>query len=323
VAVVSVAVPAVATDDGLVAACGSADQRTWLCATVHRVTGSRDAAEVADVLARPLRIGLVVLLAMAAVWLARRIVTRVVHKVSDSDRMDALRRRAGMAQLTVTERARRRQRADTVADVLRNVVAIAVWVIAVLVVIGELGIDLAPLLAGAGVITLVLGFGAQTVVRDYLAGLFIVLEDQYGVGDVIEVAEVTGTVELITLRATRFRDVEGVVWWVPNGEIKRVGNKSQQWSRALLDVTVAPDSDLVLVTEVIQRTADEMWGEERWRASLLDEPEVWGVEDVGGSGVVVRLVVKTLPHAQWQVARELRARLKRAFDDAGIAMAPS
>jgi small conductance mechanosensitive channel len=210
------------------------------------------------------------------------------------------------------------QRVDTLATVLRNVVSIAVWFVAALIIISDLGIDLAPLLASAGVATVVIGFGAQQVVRDYLAGLFMLLEDQFGVGDVIDMGEATGTVESVSLRVTRLRDIEGVVWWVPNGQVTRVGNKSQQWSRALLDIAVAPDTDTARATEVIQQTADDMWHDPKWSNRLLAEPEVWGVEDVAVAGVLIRLVVKTVPLAQWDVARELRARLKRAFDEAGI-----
>ena len=128
--------------------------------------------------------------------------------------------------MSEAERRRRGQRVDTLSAILANIVALVIWAIAGLVVIGELGIDLAPLLAGAGVITVVIGFGAQTVVRDYLAGLFMVLEDQYGVGDVIEIDDKIGTVEWMSLRVTQFRDAEGIVWWVPNGEIKKLGNRS-------------------------------------------------------------------------------------------------
>ena len=204
---------------------------------------------------------------------------------------------------------------------MSNVVSLTIWTITALVILGELGIDLGPLLAGAGVITVVIGFGAQTVVRDYLAGLFMVLEDQYGVGDVIDVDGTSGTVEWISLRVTRMRDVEGVVWWVPNGEIKKVGNKSQQWSRALLDIALAHNTDVDKATAVIKKTADEMWHDDEWKRKVLDEPEVWGIEDIGIGGIIVRLVVKTIPLEQWSVARELRARLKHAFEDAGIDMA--
>jgi small conductance mechanosensitive channel len=303
-----------------VAACGPKDEQAWLCSTVFRITGNQDAAEVADALAKPLRIAFVILVALLAIWVLRRVIRKSAQHMRDAERLEALRQRTGLNPLSETEKRRRTQRVDTIASVLRSITSVFVWVIAALVILSELGVDLAPLIAGAGVLTVVIGFGAQTVVRDYLAGLFMVLEDQYGVGDVIDVGEATGTVEWVSLRVTRMRDVEGVVWWVPNGEIKRVGNKSQQWSRALLDITVANDTDIDRATEVIKATADTMWHEDAWRHAVLDEPEVWGVEDIGIGGIVVRLVVKTLPLEQWAVARELRARLKLAFDEAGIAM---
>jgi small conductance mechanosensitive channel len=303
-----------------VAACGPANQQAWLCSTVYRITGNRDAAEVADALAKPLRIVFVVLLALVTIAILRRTIRHVGEKMRDTTRVDTLRERTGLTALTETERRRRGQRVDTVSSVLRNVTVLLVWTVAVFVILSELGVNLAPLIAGAGVLTVVIGFGAQTAVRDYLAGLFMVLEDQYGVGDVVDVGEATGTVEWVSLRVTRLRDVEGVVWWVPNGEIKRVGNKSQQWSRALLDVAVANDTDIKQATDVIKQTADAMWHDPQWSHAVLDEPEVWGVEDIGVGGIVVRLVVKTVPLEQWAVARELRVRLKHAFDDAGIAM---
>jgi moderate conductance mechanosensitive channel len=144
------------------------------------------------------------------------------------------------------------------------------------------------------------------------------MEDQVGVGDVVDLGLASGTVEDVSLRTTRLRDVEGVVWYVPNGAIPRVGNKSQQWSRALLDISVAPDTDISQATDVIQRTADDMWHDDDWRGRLLDHPEVWGVEDIGVGGILIRLVVKTVPNEQWDVSRELRARLKHAFDEVGI-----
>lgn len=308
----------VAAVDPQVRACGPKSREAWLCSTIYRITGSEDAAEVADTLAKPARIVFAVVLAWVATRLGRRLVRRVARRVREAPHASPFRGTAEQPAVTDLERQRRAQRVDTLASVLCNVVSVLVWATAGLVVLGELGLDLAPLIAGAGVATVVVGFGAQTVVRDFLAGLFMVLEDQFGVGDVIDVGEASGTVEWVSLRVTRLRDVEGVVWYVPNGEIKRVGNKSQQWSRALLDIVVAPDTEISRATEVIKRTADGMWHDERWRSSVLDEPEVWGVEDVGAGGISIRLVVKTVPLEQWKVARELRARIKAAFDAAGI-----
>jgi len=305
--------------DGQAAACGPRGDRAWLCTTVYRITGDRDAAQVADAVAKPLRILLVLLLALLVARVLRRLVSRAARRLRDQPRVSAFRD-ATTDPDVLDDLARRRhaQRVDTLASVLRNVVSVLVWVVATLVILSDLGVDLAPLLASAGVATVVIGFGAQQVVRDFLAGLFMLMEDQYGVGDVVDMGEATGTVEWVSLRVTRLRDVEGVVWWVPNGQITRVGNKSQQWSRALLDVAVAPDTDIDLATDVIKRTADEMWHDPAWSGRLLDEPEVWGVEDIGVGGILIRLVVKTVPLEQWNVSRELRARLKTAFDAAGV-----
>ena len=309
-----------ALDPQEVAACGPRASQAWLCRAVFRVSGSQDAAEVADALARPLRIVLILVLAWIAARVTRRFVAKVAGGMREQPRSSPFRDRGATPVPTDVEIRRRSQRVDTLASVLRNVATVAIWSIAGLLVLGEIGIDLAPLLAGAGVVGIVLGFGAQQVVRDFLAGLFMLLEDQYGVGDVIDMGEASGTVEWVSLRVTRLRDVEGVVWWVPNGQVTRIGNKSQQWSRALLDVAVAPDTDIPTATEVIQSTADAMWHDPAWRDRLLDQPEVWGVEDIGIGGILLRLVVKTVPLEQWNVARELRARIKAAFDVAGVSL---
>jgi small conductance mechanosensitive channel len=147
----------------------------------------------------------------------------------------------------------------------------------------------------------------------------MLIEDQYGVGDVIDIGDATGTVENVSLRSTTIRDVYGTVWHVPNGEIARVGNHSQLWSRALIDVEVAYDVDLRFAQGVIQRTADEFWDDPEWGGDeLMERPEVWGVQNLGASGIAIRLVVKTEPSMQWAVERELRLRLKEALDAAGI-----
>jgi small conductance mechanosensitive channel len=302
-------------------ACGSPGSRTWLCETVFRITGNAGAADVADAFARPARIALVLIVAFIATRVARHFVRHLAERLKAS---------ATPGTATPPPSGRRRaQRAETMANVLRSAVSIAIWTIAVITCLGELGIQLAPLIAGAGVAGVALGFGAQTVVRDFLAGTFMLLEDQFGVGDVIDVGVATGgsgppvagTVESVSLRVTRLRDVEGTVWYVPNGEIHRVGNKAQQWARAVLDLSVAPSTDLTAATDVITRVAHDLRADPDWTHRIPSEPEVWGVEELHGDRVVLRLVVRTLPLAQWDVARELRARLKRAFDEAGIDLA--
>jgi moderate conductance mechanosensitive channel len=307
--------------------CGLPGQRSWLCTTVFNLTDNSRAAEIADDFSKPMRIVVILVVTYLIVRVSRRLIKRTVEPLRNETtrrRITTFRQKTGLSLLDTNEipTARRMQRAETMASVLRSVVAIVIWSIAVLVVLSELGIDLAPLLAGAGVLGVALGFGAQSVVRDFLAGTFMLLEDQFGVGDVIDVGDANGTVEGLSLRTTRLRDVEGVVWHVPNGEIHRVANKSQQWSRAVLDVPVALDTNIPDAKRVIKETADEVWREAPWSTMILGEPEVWGVEELGVHGVVIRLVVKTRPLEQWGVARELRGRIKAAFDRAGIAVPP-
>jgi len=197
----------------------------------------------------------------------------------------------------------------TLGDVLGSLVKAVVWIVIVLLVLGEVGVDLAPLLAGAGIAGIAIGFGAQSLVKDFLSGFFILLEDQYGVGDVINLGDATGTVEDISLRITRLRSTDGTVWFVPNGEIKRVGNTSMEWSRALIDVQVAYDSDLAKVTNAIAEVARQFAEDPTWSAAVLEPPEVWGVQAMGPDGLTIRLVVKTAPRQQYAVARDLRGRI--------------
>ncbi|MDP7382847.1 MAG: mechanosensitive ion channel family protein, partial [Acidimicrobiales bacterium] len=157
------------------------------------------------------------------------------------------------------------------------------------------------------------------VVKDFLSGLFMLIEDQYGVGDVIDIGPATGTVEVVSLRSTTLRDVHGTVWHIPNGEISRVGNYSQLWSRAVIDVEVAYDVDLRYAQGIIQRVADGLWEDPEWGGDeLMERPEVWGIQNLGASGIAIRLAVKTEPSMQWSVEREIRLRVKEALDEAGI-----
>ena len=204
------------------------------------------------------------------------------------------------------------------AALFRSVLSATVWTIAGLMALSELGLNLGPLIAGAGIVGVAVGFGAQNLVRDFLSGIFMLMEDQYGVGDVIDAGSATGTVESVGLRTTRLRDVNGTVWHLPNGHIERVGNKSQVWSRAVLDVDVSYQTDIAHATDVITRTAQTMCEDQEFSEAILSAPEVWGVENLGMDSVTIRLVLKTAPHDQLKVTRELRARIKVAFDAAGI-----
>ena len=317
-------------------ACGPPAQESVLCKWTWTVTRNETAASVAQDLSRPLWAAVILLGAWLLTRVVRKVTKRVVRQLATDrtgERIDKVRQRTGLALLdsTSAEMAspRRAQRAETIGVVLRSIASVAIWLVAIVWALDALGVSVGPLLAGAGIVGVGLAFGAQSMVRDFLAGMFIVIEDQYGVGDVIDVGSAlggtgtTGTVESITLRSTRLRDLEGVVWHVPNGEIRRVGNKSQQWAKVVLDIAVARETDLDAASTVIEQTAHDMWQSEEWRTIILDDPEVLGVEALGALDVKIRLVVKTVPLEQWRVARELRARIKVALEAAGIDAPPA
>jgi small conductance mechanosensitive channel len=285
-------------------------------------------AAVAEwLVAKPLTIIGIVLLAFVVSRIARAVIKRVMLRVlqpKTADRAKRLRAKAPNVLLRSGEwDLRAEARIQTLTIVFRSIASLVVWFIAVVWILDVLGVALGPLIAGAGIAGVALGFGAQNVVRDFLAGFFLLVEDQFGVGDIVDLSpEVAGTVEKITLRATRVRDVNGTVWHIPNGQIMRAGNKSQEWARALIDLEVAPDSDLALVQRVIGETAAETASDPAWSHEILEAPEVWGVEALTPGAITIRLVVKTRPAAQFAVMRELRLRLKRALDEAGIEMPP-
>jgi small conductance mechanosensitive channel len=306
------------TDPGLVSACGPKGQQSWLCSTVYRVTGDSHAADVADALAKPIRVIVILVAAWILVRLAHVFINRFVKHLSGGVERLAALPRVSLVDTGPIPQARRIQRANTIGAVLRSVAALVIWSVAILTALDALGINLAPLIAGAGIVGIALAFGAQSLVRDFLSGIFVLLEDQYGVGDVIDTGVATGTVEGVSLRTTRLRDVEGVVWHVPNGTITRVGNQSQQWARALVDVEVAYDADVAVATAVIEQAADDLWHEPDFADVVLAEPSVLGVQSLGPGRVVIRVVVRTRPQEQWRVARELRLRIKAALDAAGI-----
>ncbi len=312
------------------AACGP--DPTFICREVLERTHSTWLAELADVFfAKPLSIALVVLVAFVASWVVRRAIGRFVGAmVGEENTSRRLKRRLRGSRvgavipnavlITGAVSLRSAARAETLGAVLRSVASFVIWGLALITILGELGISLGPLIAGAGLAGVAIGFGAQSLVKDFLAGIFILVEDQYGVGDIVDVGEAAGTIEAVSLRTTRLRDVNGTVWHVPNGQILRVGNKSQQWARALLDLAVAHDTDVATAERVIKETADVVWKDPAWAGQILEEPEVWGVERIGPEGVTLRLVVKTLPARQFDIMRELRGRIKVALDEVGVVM---
>ncbi|HVL03668.1 MAG TPA: mechanosensitive ion channel family protein [Acidimicrobiales bacterium] len=309
------------TDSELLEACG--ENGGAACRYVFTETDNTTLAQAVDfLLAKPLKIALIVVLALLATRIARRAIKRFVRSFEQPEvqrTLGTIREKTPSALLTTGPvNLRSAQRAGTIGAVMSSITTAVVWAIALFTILAEFGVNLGPLIAGAGIVGVALGFGAQSLVKDFLSGMFMLVEDQFGVGDIIDVGDASGTVEGVSLRTTRLRDVEGTVWHFPNGTIQRVANMSQQWSRALIDFEVAYETDLTKAKDIIKRVADDLWKDQSWEASILEEPEVWGVEAFGPDGVAIRLVVKTLPSAQFKVMRELRQRMKEAFDAEGI-----
>jgi small-conductance mechanosensitive channel len=216
---------------------------------------------------------------------------------------------------TVSEREKQ---AATLGKIIRNLIRIAVWGVAGIMILKELGIEIGPILAGVGIAGLAIGFGAQSLVKDFLAGAFVLIENQYNVGDVIRAADVAGLVERVTLRSTTLRDLEGRVHIIPNGSITVVTNMTKLWSRVVLDIGVAYKEDVDHVMELLKEVADEMAADPRYASMITAPVEVLGVEQFADSAVVIRVMFTTQPIKQWAVGREYRRRVKKVFDAKGI-----
>jgi small conductance mechanosensitive channel len=214
--------------------------------------------------------------------------------------------------------AEAKKRAHTLGNILRHALLIVIAFIAVLMILGELGIQLGPLLATAGIGALAVGFGAQSLVKDMINGFFIILENQYRIGDAIEVAGVSGLVESLSLRRTVLRDLEGRVHTIPNGEIKVVSNLSKEWSRSVLDIGISYREDVDQVIDLLSQIGKELGMEEPYKSAILEPLQILGVERFQESELVIRMMVKTVPLKQWEVGRELRRRIKNRFDEKGI-----
>lgn len=210
------------------------------------------------------------------------------------------------------------KRAKTLARIIQTCLIGVVAVIAIMMIIRELGLDIGPILAGAGILGLAVGFGAQTLVKDVISGFFILMEDQYRVGDVVEVAGIGGLVEQMSLRVTILRDLEGKVHYIPNGSISTATNMTKEWSRAVLDIGVAYKEDPDVVMNVLREVGDEMKKDPAYSSVILEPLQILGVSDFADSAVVIKVMFKTLPLKQWDVGREFRRRVKKTFDAKGI-----
>ncbi|GAA2620608.1 mechanosensitive ion channel [Dactylosporangium fulvum] len=292
-----------------------------VCEIVYEQTKVKWLAESSYwMLVKPLTILLIVIVALLIRTLIHRAIDRLIkHTVADNESGGSLLRpfRNRLPTALALPIERRNQRARALGSVLRSIASAVVFTIATMLVLGEVGLNLGPLLASAGIAGLAIGFGAQNLVKDFIAGLFMLLEDQYGVGDVVDVGETSGTVEAVGLRITTIRDAAGVVWYVRNGEIIRVGNKSQGWAVVNIDVPVGFVS-IDQATAVLREAAATVAADPDFVDDFIDPPTVLGVEQITADGAVLRTTVKTSTEAQWRVGRELRRRLTEALERAGI-----
>jgi small conductance mechanosensitive channel len=272
----------------------------------------------------PIRILVIIVAALVIRAILIRMIARTVRPIRVGDVPRILRpfkervENSALFESTGLLSERRDQRAATIGSVLRSGVSFTILVITFLLVLSELGVNLAPFIAGTSIVGVALGFGAQNVVKDFLAGMFMMLEDQYGVGDVIDFEQATGTVEAVGLRTTTLRDVNGTAWYVRNGEVIRVGNKSQGYAQVVLDVPIAATADVAAASAAMLAVAQELRAEEGWADGFIGEPEVLGVEQFTRVETVIRLVAKVRPMEQWRVARELRVRIRERLEHLDI-----
>lgn len=306
-----------------------APDQTLACRVIFQMTGNEVVSDLAStVLSALIALVGIFLVAGIARWVAHRAIDRMVSRAatgvlpSGMGRLSRGDRTAGTSADNPVATSRRAQRTRTTGSLLKSIVSAIIGAIVVIMALSELGFNVAPLIASAGVVGVALGFGAQNLVKDFLTGIFMIFEDQIGVGDVVDVGTVSGTVEAVGLRITRLRDTDGTVWYVRNGEIVRVGNKSQNWARAIVDVALPYATDVRRFIEVLTDAGHELWEDDDYRHVLIEEPEVWGVQELTHDLLTVRMTVKTAPLEQWRVARVLRERIKLRLDAAGLDGSP-
>jgi small conductance mechanosensitive channel len=251
-----------------------------------------------------IRIVLVVIIAYLLNLLLRRIFARAI-------------RVAVVADETMSEEAEKK-REDTLINISDGAIRISLIIVAFLMILQEAGLKIGPVLAGAGIVGLAVGFGAQYLIRDIITGLFIILENQYRIGDVVKIDGTDGTVEKITMRLTTLRDLNGTVHHIPHGEIKRVSNLSKTFARVNLDIGISYSSNLEKVINVINQTGEELGNDPAYRDGIITPPKFLRVNEFADSAIIVKILGDTKPLRQWEITGELRKRLKIAFDREGI-----
>jgi len=300
---------------------GCAEDTGRLCELVLDVTGDEQLARTIDlVLGRPVTALLIIIGGVIAYRLGAAFIRRFVRRYEvEVQRRVEHARDLGTEAGTRRAETRRLQRLHAIGGAARSGLAIVVGFTTFLFVVAQF-FDLRPILAGAGLAGIVLGFGAQQLIADLLAGFSMLVEDQYGVGDWIDVDGKVGEVEHVVLRSTSFRDLDGTVWHVPNSKVAKVGNLSQRWARATLEIPLPLDVDVAHARRVVSSVAHGLAADERWADDIIGTPEIWGVTEWSDRGLRLRLVVPTRPLRNWDVNRQLRERLKAAFDQEDIRM---
>ena len=259
------------------------------------------------------RIGVLVLLMLLASWSARRTIPPAVRLALARQRAEDMER--AEEAIALEEQAKR---STTLSHVLVRVVDVTAILLAATIALGEAGFQLGPLIAGAGVVGLAIGFGAQTLVKDVLGGVFILLENQYAAGDVVDIAGIGGSVQSVNLRRTVLRDIDGILHTVPNGDVRVSSNLTRSFARVNLDISVGYGEDLGRVRAVIDAAGAELAGDADWAERILEAPKVLRVNALADSGVELKVLGTVRPMKQWEVAGELRKRIKEAFDREGI-----
>ena len=268
-----------------------------------------------------IRLGLIIIAAIVLRIALLLSVKRIVAGIISGAKKGSGKKAAASSDASPLAKARLVQRAQTMGSVLSNFIRWTIYIVAVTMILSELGVAVGALVAGAGILGAALGFGAQSLVRDLITGLFIVFEDQYGVGDSVDLGQATGVVENVGLRVTQVRDSSGTLWYVRNGEVVRVGNSSQGWSRVVLDVPLEYQTDIAKATAAISNAAAQIALDETLAPALIGTHEVWGIEALNGAQVVIRLAQQVKPEKQDAVARAMRAQIKAALDREQIKLA--
>lgn len=276
-------------------------------------------------LGTPLRVILIALFSAILLAIARKLIKSVAERIASGEAEHSWlsQSEAGKAILAANplSTARRAQRARTIGSVLRSTISIIVGAIALLMILTEIGVNIAPLLASVSVLGVAVGFGAQSLVKDFLSGIFLILEDQYGVGDKVAIGDVNGTVESVALRVTKVRDADGTLWYLRNGEVLKVGNKTHGWAVAAIEVRVPYDSDVEQVREALGRAAARVKADDQFGDSMRGAPSVIGIEAMSAAHISLKVQAKTEPALQWEVARALRAEIRKELSAISVELA--